>query len=106
MNSCSDRINEIQNQLRKERSKHDAALKNYVKLNYSIIDIKVNSAYFDLKNALFEQLEEIGNSVKEFERQLEDEKESYSLAKDSLELISNYIHMERNDKKRMEESKA
>jgi len=106
MNSCSDKINTIQNKLRKERCKHDAALKNYIKLNYSMIDIKINSAYFDLKNALFEQMEGIGQTVRDLEGELENEKETYSLAKDSLELISNYIHMERNDKKRIEESKA
>ena len=96
MNACSDKINDLQNKIRKEKSKHEAALQNYVKWNYSIMDIKVNIDYFDIKNKLFEQLEEIGKEVLDYERQLEEEKERYSLAKDSLELISNYIHMERN----------
>jgi hypothetical protein len=103
MNKCSHKINDLQNKLRKQRNKHEAALKNYVKWNYSIMDIQVNCDYFDLKNRLFEQLEEIAKKVSDYEQQLEEEKETYSLAKDSLELISNYIHMERNTRM---ESKA
>ena len=54
----------------------DKWIKNYVKWNCSSNEsvkssIKVNSNYFDLKNKLFEQLEEIGKVVEDYERQLE-----------------------------------
>ena len=98
MNKSSQKINNLQNKISIEKSRHQQALNNYINWSRTNMDqLRVDSSYFGLRNMMFEEVEAIGRMVEVYEVELENEKESYSLAKESLELMSNYIHLERRN---------